>query len=115
VDGTRRWSGEGIDANATHPGAIATNLQKHTGGPQTPLEKAQDPRTGAATSMLLAASPLLEGIGGRYFDDCTEVMVLHGKPVMFSSGVAPWALDPATPSGCGSWPPGPSPPESYAA
>ena len=26
----------------------------------------------AATSVLLAASPLLEGEGGRYFEDCKE-------------------------------------------
>lgn len=27
---------------------------------------------GAATSVLLAVSPLLEGVGGRYFEDCHE-------------------------------------------
>ncbi len=30
------------------------------------------PAQGAATSVLLAASPLLEGVGGRYFEDCNE-------------------------------------------
>ncbi|WP_431962004.1 hypothetical protein [Actinacidiphila sp. bgisy160] len=27
---------------------------------------------GAATSVLLAASPLVEGVTGRYFEDCNE-------------------------------------------
>ena len=27
---------------------------------------------GAATSVLVATSPLLDGIGGRYFEDCNE-------------------------------------------
>jgi hypothetical protein len=27
---------------------------------------------GAATSVLLATSPLLDGVGGRYFEDCNE-------------------------------------------
>ena len=36
---------------------------------------------GAATSVLLAASPLLEGVGGRYFEDCNEALP-HGRPGM---------------------------------
>ena len=50
---------------------------------------------GAATSVLAAASPLLDGIGGRYFEDCHEAEVLTEAPVMFGGGVAPFALDPA--------------------
>jgi NAD(P)-dependent dehydrogenase (short-subunit alcohol dehydrogenase family) len=94
VEATRRWSNEGIYANALNPGAIATNLQKYTGGLQTPVEQRKTLSQGAATSVLLAASPLLEGIGGRYFEDCNESPVLREKPVMFGGGVAPWALDP---------------------
>jgi hypothetical protein len=30
------------------------------------------PEQGTATSVLVATSPLLEGIGGRYFEDCNE-------------------------------------------
>ncbi|MGY5035513.1 NADP-dependent oxidoreductase [Streptomyces sp. 900116325] len=43
--------------------------------------------------MLLAASPLVDGVGGRYFEDCNEAPVLREKPVVFGGGVAPWALD----------------------
>jgi hypothetical protein len=31
---------------------------------------------GAATSVLLAASPLVKGVGGRYFEDCHEAEVV---------------------------------------
>jgi len=69
VDATRRWSEHGIFANAINPGAIATNLQKHTGGLKTPPERRETVVQGAATSVLLAAHPSLDGIGGRYFED----------------------------------------------
>jgi len=95
VEATRRWSAEGIFANAVNPGAIATNLQKHTGGLRTPVERRKTVQQGAATSVLVAASPLLDGIGGRYYEDCAEAAVLTGPPVMFGGGVAPFALDPA--------------------
>jgi hypothetical protein len=39
VEATRRWMDEGIFVNAVNPGAIATNLQKHTGGLKTPPER----------------------------------------------------------------------------
>ena len=93
VGATARWAGQGITANAVHPGAIATNLQRHTGGMKTPPELRKTPEQGAATSVLLAVSPLLEGVGGRYFEDCNEaVPVTCGSTGM--SGVAPYALDP---------------------
>lgn len=57
VEATRRWSDQGIFANALNPGAIATNLQKHTGGLKTPPERRKTLAQGAATSVLLAAHP----------------------------------------------------------
>ena len=69
---TQRWRSDGILANAVNPGAIATGLQRHTGGMQTPPERRKTPAEGAATSALVAASPLLDGVGGRYFEDCAE-------------------------------------------
>ncbi len=47
---------------------------------------------GAATSLFVATSPLLDGIGGRYFEDCNEAE--PNVPVGPRRGVAPWALDP---------------------
>jgi NAD(P)-dependent dehydrogenase (short-subunit alcohol dehydrogenase family) len=94
VEVTRQWSDEGILANAVNPGAIATNLQQHTGGLQTPPEHRKSVAQGAATSVLLAASPLLAGVGGRYFEDCNEAAVLTERPARFGGGVAPFAQDP---------------------
>ena len=63
-------------ANALNPGAIATGLQKHTGGLRTPVEFQKTVEQGASTSVLLAASPLVEGIGGRYFENNNEADVV---------------------------------------
>lgn len=93
VGATARWFRDGITANALMPGAIATNLQRYTGGLKTPPERQKTPEQGAATSVLLATSGLLTGIGGRYFEDCNEAtIVANGNGYM--SGVAPYALNP---------------------
>jgi NAD(P)-dependent dehydrogenase (short-subunit alcohol dehydrogenase family) len=92
VEATRRWAGDGILSNALNPGAIATNLQKHTGGLKTPPERRKSAQQGAATSVLLAASPLIAGVGGRYFEDCNEAEVVTRRTTDFK-GVAPYALD----------------------
>jgi NAD(P)-dependent dehydrogenase (short-subunit alcohol dehydrogenase family) len=94
VEATRRWAKDGILANALNPGAIATNLQRHTGGLKTPPEHRKSIQQGAATSILLAASPFLDGIGGRYFEDCNEAPVVRQRPTDFGGGVAPYAIDP---------------------
>jgi NAD(P)-dependent dehydrogenase (short-subunit alcohol dehydrogenase family) len=94
---TRRWAGEGIFTNALMPGAIATRLQRHLGGMQTPVALRKTPEQGAATSVLLATSPLLEGIGGRYFADCNEALPLaEGERDTAMAKVAAYALDPAS-------------------
>jgi NAD(P)-dependent dehydrogenase (short-subunit alcohol dehydrogenase family) len=93
VEITKRWSPEGIVANALNPGAIPTNLQRHTGGLRTPEDRRKTPEQGAATSVLLAASPLVEGVGGRYFENCNEAPVVT-EFVQFGGGVAAYALNP---------------------
>ena len=94
VSVSARWAAEGITANALNPGAIQTNLQRHVGGSlATPPELRKTPEQGAATSVLLATSPLLDGVGGRYFEDCNEAAtVTHRSPGEFT-GVAAYALD----------------------
>lgn len=95
VEAQRRWSGDGITANSLHPGAIATNLQRHTGGLRTPEPYRKTIEQGAATSVFLAASPLVEGVGGRYFEDVNEAPVVHTRPTELGvPGVAAYALDP---------------------
>jgi NAD(P)-dependent dehydrogenase (short-subunit alcohol dehydrogenase family) len=92
VEATARWGSEGIRANALMPGAIPTNLQRHLGGMKTPPELRKTPEQGAAMTVLLAASPVLEGIGGRYFADCNEaVHIKQGEHDM--AGVVSYAFD----------------------
>jgi NAD(P)-dependent dehydrogenase (short-subunit alcohol dehydrogenase family) len=103
VEATRRWGRDGITANAVHPGAIAaTNLSRHmdpqalAGLRDSGMYTYKTLEQGAATSVLVATSPQLEGIGGRYFEDCNEAAVINpGASETASSGVAAYALDPA--------------------
>jgi NAD(P)-dependent dehydrogenase (short-subunit alcohol dehydrogenase family) len=101
VEATRRWARDGITANAVHPGAIAeTNLSRHMSAEA--LQALRDGgaftyksiEQGAATSVLVATSPQLEGFGGRYFEDCSEAeQVEKGSVDGFPTGVAAYALD----------------------
>lgn len=90
---TQHWADDGIVSNALNPGAIATGLQKHTGGLKTPVERRKSPEQGAATTVLLAASPLLDGVSGRYFEDCNEAEQVPRRPTDFTGGYAAYALD----------------------
>jgi hypothetical protein len=47
--------------------------------------------------VLVAASPKLEGVGGRYFQDCNEAEVIDRQPFepdLPASSVAAYAIDP---------------------
>ncbi|WP_423824215.1 SDR family NAD(P)-dependent oxidoreductase [Salinisphaera sp. SPP-AMP-43] len=88
-----RWSDDGIASNALNPGAIATSLQRHTGGLRTPEHLRKTPQQGASTSVLLAASPLLDGVTGRYFDHCNEALPVAERSDSLPNGVACYALD----------------------
>lgn len=97
VEATRRWADDGITANALMPGAIQTNLQRYVSEEELNRLRAGNAAAwktveqGASTSVLVAASPLLDGVGGRYFEDNQEAgLVQPGE----RKGVAPYALDP---------------------
>jgi NAD(P)-dependent dehydrogenase (short-subunit alcohol dehydrogenase family) len=52
---------------------------------------------GAANSVLAAASPLLEGVGGRYFENCNEALPRDPGAAatdVDNAGVARYAIDP---------------------
>lgn len=100
VEATRRWADDGITSNALMPGAIFdTALGRHVDAGHTAAAAKQltlkSVEQGAATSVLLAASPLLDGIGGRYFEDCAEARIVDRRGAPGSGGVARYALDPA--------------------
>ncbi|HKH41931.1 MAG TPA: SDR family NAD(P)-dependent oxidoreductase [Solirubrobacterales bacterium] len=105
VEATRRWADDGITANSLMPGGIATNLQRHVGGEEYMKNAAKRFRSagvrfktaeqGAATSVLLASRPELDGVGGRYFEDCNEAPLIHSRNEAGGiAGVAGYALDP---------------------
>ena len=101
VEAAKRWAKDGITVNALNPGRISgTNLSRHIGDvaaaparfdPSSTDVSYKNTEQGAATSTLLAASPLLAGVTGKYFEDCNEaVPFVPGV----RRGVASWALDP---------------------
>ena len=105
VEATRRWAAEGITANALMPGGIWTPLQRHWSAAYRAQQEENARRAaatggfamktteqGAATSVLLATAPALEGIGGRYFEDCNEAEVV--PELRGIHGVRDYALDP---------------------
>jgi NAD(P)-dependent dehydrogenase (short-subunit alcohol dehydrogenase family) len=100
VAATKRWASDGIIVNALMPGAIRTNLQRYITDEDLARMRARmggadpvwkTPEQGAATSVLVATSPLLEGVGGRYFEDCNEA---EPNQPGTRRGVAAYALDP---------------------
>ncbi|WEO92798.1 SDR family NAD(P)-dependent oxidoreductase [Streptomyces sp. FXJ1.172] len=82
VEAGRRWATDLIAVNALNPGRItSTRLGRHIGDisnspasfdPTSTDVSWKNIEQGAATSVLLAASPLAEGVTGRYFEDCNE-------------------------------------------
>jgi NAD(P)-dependent dehydrogenase (short-subunit alcohol dehydrogenase family) len=100
---TERWADDGITGNAVHPGGIMTNLQRHMDPEEFKImgwvdddgnlrQGFKTTEQGAATSVVVATSPLLEGIGGRYFEDCNEAE--PATPDNRRSGVESYAVDP---------------------
>ncbi|MCD0447313.1 SDR family NAD(P)-dependent oxidoreductase [Glycomyces sp. A-F 0318] len=127
VELDRRWAEDGIRGFAVHPGIVmTTNLGPYLpeGEERTPWlpdealramglvdeagavvidpeRELKTPQQGASTSVLAAASPLLEGIGGVYLKD-NDVSPLDEDPqdavfgttAEVNSDVVPYALDP---------------------
>jgi NAD(P)-dependent dehydrogenase (short-subunit alcohol dehydrogenase family) len=101
VEGSTLWARDGISINALNPGRIpSTGLMRHlnnvppAAAPGVASSSGVSVKTieqGAATSVLLATSPGLAGVGGRYFEDCNEAEP-HREGIR--RGVARYALDP---------------------
>ena len=102
VGAAQRWTDDGIAVNALMPGNIAsTALARHMRpddlanfGKETDLTlpPVKTIEQGAATSVLMAASPEVEGVTGRYYEDCAQAPVIDQR-AGHTGGVAPYALD----------------------
>ena len=98
-----RFADKGITANSVMPGGIMTPLQRHL--PREEMiefgwidedgkvaEGFKTPEQGASTSVWAAVAPELEGIGGKYLENCAEAPPFdRANPRV---GVMPHALDP---------------------
>ncbi|MEU6990773.1 SDR family NAD(P)-dependent oxidoreductase [Streptomyces sp. NPDC046465] len=100
----RLGADRGINAFAVHPGSILTPLQRHIPREEwlaqgwvtpdgTPAEGFKTPEQGAATAVWAATSPLLDGRGGAYCQDC-DIAEPATTDDMLIGGVKPWAVDP---------------------
>jgi len=97
----------GVRAFAVHPGGIMTELQRHL--PREEMVAAgwmdehgtvdarfKTPEQGAATSVWAATSPLLQGKGGIYCEDCDIAEPTKaGSPEARVRGVDAHAVDPS--------------------
>jgi len=102
---SQHWAEDGITANALTPGNVGdTALARHipsetlaaivSGAAGIALPAPKTIPQGAATSVLLAASPLIAGTSGRYFEDCAQAEVVPAREQR-TKGVAGYALDAA--------------------
>ncbi|NTY61513.1 SDR family NAD(P)-dependent oxidoreductase [Mycolicibacterium sphagni] len=97
VEAERRWGPRGVHSFAVHPGVVYTDLARHMtrddfseGGTLANLE-VTDVAHGAATTVWAATSPELDGLGGRYLEDCH---IADPAAEGTEGGYAAWAVDP---------------------
>jgi NAD(P)-dependent dehydrogenase (short-subunit alcohol dehydrogenase family) len=99
----------GMPANAVAPGSIHTNLMRHMphqelvdrgwldssgnriNGPGPEWKTVEQ---GAATTVWAAVAPELQGVGGRYLDNCAIGQPWTGQGEVPFGFYAPYALDP---------------------
>ncbi|MBO8193657.1 SDR family NAD(P)-dependent oxidoreductase [Streptomyces oryzae] len=98
--------GDGVRAFALHPGKIITGLQREMalqeqidrgwvdGQGSVIGEGFKSPSQGAATGLWAATSPLLDGRGGLYLEDCDVAYVSAPGTPMDDGGVRAYAVDP---------------------
>jgi len=109
VEATRRWSPDGIVANAVNPGGVATGLQRDFSQKQkeyladAEAEAAgvfvyKTVQQGAATTLVAAVAPAFAHTGGHYLTDGHEAHTVPNDADLFahSDGVKQWANDPDT-------------------
>ena len=70
----RRLRGKTVTANCLHPGAVRTNIWSHAGAASLIARFGSlfmmSARQGAKTPIYVASSPEVEGVSGKYFENC---------------------------------------------
>lgn len=104
-----RMKADGVRAFAVHPGGINTPLQRHlqreemvamgwikeNGEPtEQALKMFKTPEEGASTTIWAAVSPMLDGMGGVYCENC-DIAKLGGADSPRWAEIAPYAVDKA--------------------
>jgi NAD(P)-dependent dehydrogenase (short-subunit alcohol dehydrogenase family) len=99
----------GMPANAVAPGAIQTSLMRHmpheelaargwldSAGNRVngPGQEWKTVEQGAATTIWAAVAPQLQGVGGKYLDNCAIAEPWTGQGEVPFGFYAPYALDP---------------------
>ena len=98
-----RFSDDGIEAFAVHPGGIMTTLQRHMSDEDIQSrgwvdtegnvnEQFKTTEQGASTSIWAATSAYLTDRGGQYLEDCSEATV-HDTLPESRTGVMHYAVD----------------------
>lgn len=103
----RKWDRYGVTAFSVHPGGIFTPLQRHLtveemaamgwmnpdGSIPEPIKAMfKTPEQGASTATWAATSPMLEGRGGEYCEDC-DIALLAGPDSQRWEHARPWICD----------------------
>jgi NAD(P)-dependent dehydrogenase (short-subunit alcohol dehydrogenase family) len=78
----RRFAARGVNSNGLQPGIVYTPIMRHWSEEKRQqleadiaanlYEPPKTPQQGAATSVWAAVAPELDGIGGRYLENCGE-------------------------------------------
>jgi NAD(P)-dependent dehydrogenase (short-subunit alcohol dehydrogenase family) len=97
--------GDGVRAYALHPGKIMTGLQREMtreeqldrgwidGQGNVIGEGFKTPSQGAATGLWAATSPMLDGLGGLYLEDCDVAGISAPGTPMDEGGVRDYAVN----------------------
>ncbi|MCM3626217.1 SDR family NAD(P)-dependent oxidoreductase [Paenibacillus glycanilyticus] len=109
VELDRRGQAFGVRAFAVHPGAILSGLVRHLSNEDLAawgVTRKEDGtyassggfktvEQGAATSVWCAVSPMLNGMGGVYCENC-DIAEIVPADSQLQHGVRPWAIDPVS-------------------
>jgi len=109
---TSNWKDRGILANAVMPGGILTPLQRHLSREEqigfgwidengAANERMKTPEQGASTSIWAAVGAELEGVGGKYLENCAEAAPWNAEEPW--SGVLHHALNPESAERLWAW------------